>query len=135
MDLKIRCLKRSRKLKPIAWPKARRYPMRWRYSRFVDTPPKEPTSGDLAYYAYGWQLSAELNPVPISSETPWVLDYAGFNPLPEEFHLSRYNAERWRCSKQDMRGARRTDPEQHAIFPNTESRLRLRLQQELLRKA
>lgn len=137
VDMKIRCLKRSHKLMPIAWPKPRRYPpLRWKYSRFVDTPPKEPTTGPYpTMYEYGWHLSAELDPVPRSAETPWLLDYAGFSPLPEGFRLSRYNAERWRCSWQDMRGARRTDPEQHAIFPKTEADLKLRLQQELRRKA
>lgn len=132
MEIKPRSPKPARKLVPIAWPKARRLPMRWRYSRFLDVAPEGPTSG---YYEAGWEVRAELDSVPVRSQAPWVLDYTGQCPLAEEFHLSRYNAERWKCSWKDMRGARRSDPEAYVIFPNTEEGWRLRLQQELQRKA
>lgn len=79
-----------------------------------------------------WEVSARLDPAPPS---PWVLDYTGWAPLPEEFRFSHYNAERWRTSKLALRSARRSDPEAYAMFPGDEEELRARLRQELRRKA
>lgn len=64
-----------------------------------------------------------------------LLDYSGFNALPEDMRYREWNADRWNSSRIDLRKAKRSDPEVYLEVPRTKEKLRERLRQEWRRRA
>lgn len=93
------------------------------------------------HFVYGLQCIAVLDPVPISSRTKQLVDYAGYFTLSKLDNDPEYNLERFRLNKgRAMRTERRSDPEEYAIFQyafpqDHETAWKLRMQQKLQRKA